>query len=171
MTTIGMFWGSNNGNQEEAAGFLKDYMISEGCKVEEFNIAKTDPKKMLDYEKLIIGCSTWNVGELQDDWDTIYTSYKELNFTGKTAAFFGCGDQVGYSDNFLDAIGLLAKPFLDKGGKIIGRWPIEGYDFNNSLAQDGNDFLGLGIDNDNQEKETEERLLIWAELIRDEFDI
>ena len=34
---------------------------------------------------------------------------------------------------------------------------------------DGDEFLGLGLDNDNQEEETEERLIIWAELIRDEF--
>ena len=27
MAKIGMFWGSNNGNQEEAAGFLKDYLV------------------------------------------------------------------------------------------------------------------------------------------------
>ena len=26
MEKIGLFWGSNTGNQEEAAGFLKDYM-------------------------------------------------------------------------------------------------------------------------------------------------
>ena len=171
MAKIGMFWGSNNGNQEEAAGFLKDYLVEEGCEIDEFNIASTDPKKMLEYDKLIIGCPTWNVGELQDDWDSIFSSYKELNFSGKTAAFFGCGDQVGYSDNFLDAIGLLAKPFMEKGGTLIGRWPTEGYEIDESLALDNGEFLGLGLDNDNQEDQTEERLLIWAELIRDEFGI
>lgn len=31
------------------------------------------------------------------------------------------------------------------------------------------ELLGLGLDNDNQADETEERLIIWAELIRDEF--
>ena len=51
MAKIGMFWGSNNGNQEEAAGFLKDYLVEEGCEIDEFNIASTDPKKMLEYDK------------------------------------------------------------------------------------------------------------------------
>ena len=36
-------------------------------------------------------------------------------------------------------------------------------------AQDGDEFLGLGLDNNNQDEETEERLIIWAELVRDEF--
>ena len=75
---------------------------------------------MLEYKKLIIGCPTWHIGELQDDWDFIYEKYKELDFNGITAAFFGCGDQIGYPANFLDAIGMLAEPFMKKGGKLIG---------------------------------------------------
>ena len=34
MEKIGMFWGSNTGNQEEAAGFLKDFMESEGVEMD-----------------------------------------------------------------------------------------------------------------------------------------
>ena len=89
MEKIGMFWGSNTDNQKEAAEFLKDYMESEGVEIEEYNIADTDPKKMLEYKKLIIGCPTWHIGELQDDWDFIYEQYKELDFSGITGAFFG----------------------------------------------------------------------------------
>ena len=136
-----MFWGSNTGNQEEAAGFLKDFMESEGIEMDGNNIADTDPSKMLEYKRLIIGCPTWHIGELQDDWDLIYEKYKELDFNGITACFFGCGDQVRYADNFLDAIGLLAKPFMENGGTLIGRWPNKEYDYDNSLAEDGNEFL------------------------------
>ena len=39
MEKIGMFWGSNTGNQEEASGFLKDFMESEGIEMDEYNIA------------------------------------------------------------------------------------------------------------------------------------
>ena len=169
MEKIGMFWGSTTGNQEEAAQFLMDYMKSEGFEIDSFDIKSTPPEKMLEYTNLIIGCPTWNVGELQEDWEAVFNDYEKLDFTGKTGAFFGCGDQVGYSDNFLDAIGMLAKPFMAKGGNLIGRWSTEGYEFDASVGLDGDEFLGLGLDNDNQEEETEERLIIWAELIRDEF--
>ena len=91
MEKIGMFWGSNTGNQEEAAGFLKDFMESEGVEMDEYNIADTDPSKMLEYKRLIIGCPTWHIGELQDDWDFIYEKYKELDFSGITAAFLAAG--------------------------------------------------------------------------------
>ena len=53
MKEIGLFWGSNTGNQEEAAGFLKDFMESEGVEMDEYNIADTDPIQMLEYKKLI----------------------------------------------------------------------------------------------------------------------
>ena len=169
MEKIGMFWGSTTGNQEEAAKFLTDYMVSEGFEIDSYDIKSTDPSKMLEYKQRIIGCPTWNVGELQEDWEKVYEAYKKLDFNGITAAFFGCGDQVGYSDNFLDAIGFLAKPFMEKGGNLIGRWSTDGYEFVASEALDGDEFLGLGLDNDNQEDETEERMIIWAELIRDDF--
>ena len=171
MAKIGLFWGSNTGNQEEAAGFLKEFMESEGAEFDEYNIADTEPSKMLEYKKLIIGCPTWHIGELQDDWNFIYDKYKELDFTGIQAAFFGCGDQVGYPDNFLDAIGLLAKPFMENGGELVGRYPTEGYDFDASEALDGDEYLGLGLYDDNEEELTEERLVIWAEIIKDELGI
>ena len=80
MEKIGLFWGSNTGNQEEATNYLTDYMKGEGCEVDLYNIAETPPVKMLEYEKLIIGCPTWHIGELQDDWDAIYEEYKKLDF-------------------------------------------------------------------------------------------
>ena len=48
---IGLFWGSNTGNQEIAAVFLREYMESEGLEFDEYNIADTDPEKMLEYKK------------------------------------------------------------------------------------------------------------------------
>ena len=60
---------------------------------------------------------------------------------------------------------------MENGGTLIGRWPTEEYDYDNSLAEDGDELLGLGLDNDNEEELTEERLIIWAELIKDEFGV
>ena len=54
MDKIGMFWGSNTDNQKEAAEFLKEYMESEGVEIDEYNIADTDPKKMLEYKKFYL---------------------------------------------------------------------------------------------------------------------
>ena len=125
---------------------------------------------MLEYKKLIVGCPTWHIGELQDDWDSVFLRYEELDFKGITAAFFGCGDQTGYPDNFLDAIGILAKPFMEKGGKLIGRCSPEPYDFRESLAMDGDELLGLGLDYDNDDEDDCEELMVsWLDQIIKEF--
>ena len=134
MKKIGLFWGSTTGNQEEAAEALKDHMETEGYKVDSYDIRSTDLSKMLEYSNLIIGCPTWNVGELQEDWEEVYLEYRKLNFSNITGAFFGAGDQISYSFNYLDAVGLLAKPFIENGGKLVGKWPTEGYEFDESEA-------------------------------------
>ncbi len=38
-----------------------------------------------------------------------------------------------------------------------------------SEAMGGDEFLGLAIDQDNQEEETEERIIIWVQLLVEEF--
>jgi hypothetical protein len=48
MEKIGLFWGSNTGNQEEATNFLSDYLKSEGYELDLYNIVDTIPSKMLE---------------------------------------------------------------------------------------------------------------------------
>ncbi len=52
-------------------------------------------------------------------WDAVFAEYERFDFTGKTLAFIGLGDQDGYPDNFLDALGTLAKPAMKNGAKSL----------------------------------------------------
>ena len=169
MKKVGLFWGSTSGNTEIAVEFMEEYLKDEGFEVDSFNVADTDPEKMLEYDNLIVSCPTWNIGELQDDWDSIFLDYEKLDFNGKIGAFFGCGDAVGYPDNFLDAIGLLGKPFMKNGGKLFGKCSRDDYDFRDSAALDGDQLLGLGLDYDNEEEECEGQMIMWLEDIMEEF--
>ena len=170
MKKIGLFWGSTSGNTEIAVEFMEEYLQGEGFEVDSYNIADDDIEKILEYDNLIIGCPTWNIGELQDDWDSVFDDYEELDFSGKTAGFFGCGDQVGYPDNFLDAIGMLGKTFMEKGGKLVGRCSRDDYDFRDSICLDGDDLLGLGLDYDNEEEKCEDQMTSWLDKITKEFE-
>ncbi|HBI39778.1 MAG TPA: flavodoxin FldA, partial [Tenacibaculum sp.] len=89
---------------------------------------------------------------------------------GKTIALFGLGDQYGYREFFIDGVGMLAKVILKNGGKIIGKWPIEGYDFTESKAkvEDEDLFYGLAIDEDNQPELTQERVKNWLNQLESE---
>ena len=93
-----------------------------------------------------------------------------INFEGKIGAFFGCGEQSGYPHNFLDAIGILAEPFIDKGGTLIGKCDRSEYEFDNSLALKDGMLMGLGLDYDNCDDDECELLMInWLDEIMDSF--
>ena len=170
MKKIGIFCGSSTDNTTTATEFMKEYLEMNDYEVEIFNVADEDVEKILEFDNIIIGCPTWHIGELQEDWDSIFTDYEKLDFTGKTAAFFGCGDQIGYPGNFLDAIGMLAKPFMKNGGKLIGRCSRDPYQFTGSVALDGDELLGLGLDYDNEDEETcEDMMVMWIEDIIEDF--
>ena len=171
MKKIGIFWGSSTDNTTTAALFMKEYLEMNDHVVEAHNIEETDPEKILEYDNIIIGCPTWHIGELQEDWDSVFGDYEGLDFNGKTAAFFGCGDQVGYPANFLDAIGMLAEPFTKNGGSLIGKCSREPYNFTGSRALDSDDrLMGLGLDYDNDDEETcEDMMVMWLEDIIDDF--
>ena len=160
-----IFYGSTYGNTQEVSEQLAQLLETQlDEKPELFDVHSVKATEaLLDYDFLIIGCSTWNVGELQDDWNDHLENVEQLDWNGKTVALFGAGDQTGYADTFADGLGILGKAFAERGAKIVGAWPSEGYNYDLSLADlgDGN-FIGLPLDYDNQDDLTEERLQAWA---------
>tara|TARA_B100000945_G_scaffold319110_1_gene325557 strand:+ start:949 stop:1461 length:513 start_codon:yes stop_codon:yes gene_type:complete len=169
MKKIGLFFGTSTDNTKIASDYIFEYIKNEGHEIDCHNIEEVDVEELLNYDNIIIGCPTWHIGELQEDWDAVFSKYEKLNFTGKRAAFFGCGDQVGYPDNFLDAIGILAKPFIENGGTLVGKCSTDDYEFNDSVALEDDMLLGLGLDYDNEEDECEGQMIMWMEDILEEF--
>ena len=167
---IGLFWGSSTDNTTTATDFIKEYLEMNDHQVEIHNIADADVDKILEYDNIIIGCPTWHIGELQEDWDSVFLEYEKLDFNGKTAAFFGCGDQVGYPDNFLDAIGILGKPWVEKGGNLIGHCDPSEYEFRESVAMENGQLMGLGLDYDNEDEKCEDQMIMWLEQIMEKFN-
>jgi flavodoxin I len=67
---------------------------------------------------------------------------------------------------------MLAKVVLENGGNITGFWPIKGYDFTESKAlYNAEFFYGLAIDEDNQPELTQERVMDWLSILKDEFSV
>ena len=105
----------------------------------------------------------------QEDY---FDDFKKIDFTGKTVALFGLGDQIGYSEYFVDGIGILGKVIIENGGKIIGHWPSEEYDFDESKGLISDDyFYGLAIDEDNEDDLTQYRFENWVEQLKNEIPI
>jgi len=67
MTKIGLFFGTQTGNTETIAEAIQTAFGGDSV-VTLHNAADTEVTDLEEYEYLIIGCPTWNIGELQADW-------------------------------------------------------------------------------------------------------
>ena len=160
MSKIGLFYGTYTGITGAVAEKIARELGHDN--VELHNIS-TDGHLMNNYNNLIIGTSTWSIGELQEDWNEFMPQLQEMDFNGKTVALFGTGDQYGYPDTFLDGMGMLYETFQFRGARFIGFWPTVGYDFTSPLPLlDHDHFVGLAIDEDNQPELTDIRIKEWC---------
>ena len=167
MSKIGLFYGTQTGKTESIAEMIRDEFGA--SEIDMHDMSQTDVSDFDGYTKLIIASPTWDIGELQSDWDAFFPELESMDFKGKTVAYFGTGDQVGYADNFMDAVGILEAKISARGGKTIGYWSTEGYEHTQSKAEKDGKFVGLAIDEDNQSDLTDERVKIWVTQIKKEF--
>lgn len=138
-------------------------------KLEPVNAEELTKEVIEKYDYFIMSAPTWFDGELPNYWDEFVPDLEEMDLKNKKFAIFGLGDQKGYSENFVDAIGILAEILEECGGTIIGHTPVEGYTFEASRAQRGDNFIGLPLDQENQARMTNNRLKAWIEQLKKEF--
>jgi len=170
MAKIGLFFGSTTGNTQDIAERIQKEFGGDNV-VTLHDISEVEKDEFSDYEKIIIACPTWDIGQLQSDWEGYYPELDEVDFSGKKVAYFGAGDQEGYADNFQDAMGILESKISELGGKTVGYWSTDGYDFNESQAVKNGKFVGLALDEDNQAELTDERISTWVKQLKSEFDL
>ncbi|MFM6134808.1 MAG: flavodoxin FldA [Cuspidothrix sp.] len=166
---IGLFYGTQTGKTESAAEIIRDEFGDDVVTLQD--ISQADTSDFDDYQCLIIGCPTWNIGELQSDWDGFFPELDNISFSTKLVAYFGTGDQLGYGDNFQDAMGILEEKISELGGKTVGHWTTDGYDFSASKAVKNGKFVGLALDDDNQSDLTDERIKAWVTQLKTEFGL
>ncbi len=166
---IGLFYGSTTCYTEIAAEKIQTTI---GADLIELHNIKDEPlSHCLAYDFIIFGISTWDYGELQEDWESCWQDIANLDLSGKTIALYGMGDQIGYSEWFQDALGMLHEQVIVQGAQLIGYWPNKGYEFSASKALNENksNFVGLSLDEDNQYQLSEQRIEQWCEQILVEY--
>lgn len=164
MKKIGIFYGSSTGNTQTVAENIGGKLgVS---KTDIFDIANTPVGKMHEYDFILLGSSTWGMGDVQDDWDSIVLEKADLN--GKLVAVFGTGDSSSYPDSFCDAIGTLAQAAQKAGATLVAnKVDTADYTFDESTAVVDGYFCGLPIDEDNESDQTEERVEKWVESLKE----
>ena len=158
--TIVVF-GSSTGTSEAIAEKIAQKL---GCEV--MDVQNLTAEVVESHENLILGTSTWGAGELQDDWYDGLKVLQGADLSGKTIALFGCGDCESYSDTFVGGIGELYNGIKASGARFVGAVDTDGYTFDDSEAVIDGKFIGLPLDDVNEDDKTDVRIEAWiAEIL------
>ena len=158
-----LFYASSTGNTADVAQEIASKLGNIPC----IDIGDDGITSINEYDKVILGTPTWGEGELPDDWLDVWDEFTQIDFSNKTVALFGLGDQDGYGDYFLDGMGLIYEVLVKNNVKVIGEWGIsDEYYHEDSMAVQGEKFVGLALDEDNQEELTPSRIELWCQEIK-----
>jgi flavodoxin I len=169
MNKIGLFYSFNTHKTSKIAEKIIAQFGPE--LIEGVNAETVTSKSFLSYNNLILGVPTWFDGELPNYWDEFIPALEDFDLKGKKIAIFGLGDQKNYAENFLDGMGIMSNILLLRGAEIVGFTSSDGYIFEKSKAFSEGKFCGLGIDFENQQQFTDERVSSWVHQLRSEFGV
>ena len=155
-----VIYGSSTGTCEAIAEKIASKL---GC--EAIDVQDLSADVINNNQNLILGTSTWGAGELQDDWYDGLKTLQSADLSGKTIALFGCGDSSSYSDTFVGGIGELYNGIKDSGARFIGSVTTDDYTFDDSEAVIDGKFIGLPLDDINEDNKTDTRIEAWIAQI------
>lgn len=178
MARIGIFFGTNTGKTRKVAKMIKK-RFDDDTMADPINVNRVTAADVAQYQFLIFGTPTLGDGLLpglsadceSESWEEFLPTLADADFTGKTVAIFGLGDQIGYAHEFVDAMIELYNFLEERGATVVGAWPTDGYEFEHSEAVVDGKFVGLALDLDNQSALTEQRLDAWLRSIAPAFDL
>lgn len=169
---IALVYGTDTGNTEEVGGKIAKALRRYGYTVDMMNVTEVTSDVLAVYPFLIMGIPTWDFGGIQEDWEDFETDLVSARLQGHVVALYGLGDQRGYGDYFVDAMGWLRDRVVQAGAEVIGAWPAEGYKVAASLAFNDSktEFCGLAIDEDQQFELTDSRVNSWVAMIVEQYE-
>ena len=139
-----IIYGTSTGTCEDLAGRIGAKLGVDNI----INVTDMDDSVIADNDNLILGTSTWGAGEMQDDWYDGIKVIKNADLSGKTVALFGCGDSESYPDTFVGGMAEIYNAF----------------DESESVVDDK--FVGLALDEVNEDGKTDERIDAWVAEIK-----
>lgn len=134
-----VIYGSTTGMTEAVAG-----KIATALDASVANVATADAGAF-DADIVVLGSSTWGIGELQDDWAARLDELKGF-LAGRKVAVFGLGDSLGFADSYCVAAETIADAAKEAGAALVG------------------DVLKL--DETNESEMTDSRIAAWVETLK-----
>lgn len=172
MVKVGVFFGTDTGNTRRIAKDITNALGS-AIAAKPVNIRNAEVADLLVYDTLIVGTPTYGEGRLPglstgnatESWEEFLPKLAGHDFSGKTVAIYGLGNQKGYPTEFADAMFYLYEAFKQCGATLIGAWDTGGYNFKRSKAVVDDRFVGLVLDQENQKDLTSARLEAWLKMV------
>ena len=167
MKKIGIYYGSTTGVTagivDEIEFYLKDNDI-EIINVEDgiLGIEK--------FENLILISPTYGVGELQKDWENVAVELRNVDFHGKVIGIIGVGNQYAFGESYVGAMRKLYDIVTENGVRVVGFTSTQGYEYKECEAVIDDEFVGLALDENNQDNQTPDRIKNWIEKIKPLFN-
>lgn len=155
-------YGTSTGTCEELANKIGGKLGVDNI----INVTDLDSSVIADNDNLILGTSTWGAGEMQDDWYDGVKVLKGADLSGKTVALFGCGDSESYPDTFVGGMAEIYNAVKAAGADVIGAVSTDGYTFDDSESVVDGHFVGLALDEVNEDDKTDERIEAWVAQIQ-----
>ena len=175
MSKIALLYAPKGGTVEVAAQRVEK--LYDSSELDVIEISNFDVKNLVNYEHFILGCSTvgaesWEDADSNNEWDRFFHEIQEqrISLQGKKVAIFGLGNQVLYPDHFVDAMMILKNESQKHGAEVVGHWPTKGYDFTDSDAVEGDKFVGLALDEDNEDELSDQRISEWLKTVKPELE-
>jgi flavodoxin I len=138
-----LVFGSTTGTTRLLAGAVKKGLQNHGLHVKAKNVVRTRCDELPRYSLLFMGCSTWENGAIQRDFQTFLANLGSMRLDGAKAAVFGPGSRS--YPHFCRAVDLLETELVSRGAQLLSP----------SLRIDGSGYSMRGIAQE------------WAEHIAD----
>ena len=154
--TVHVIYGSDSGRTKAAAG-----KIAAKLDAKVINIGDATAADFEGCDLLVLGSPTYGEGDLQADWESGVDVLGEADLSGKKVAIFGCGDSASYSGSFCDAMKELYDAAIEAGAEVVGSVSADGYTYDDSAAVVDGRFVGLPLDDVNEDDKSEARIDAW----------
>lgn len=92
--SIVIIYGSRRGKTRDMATIISQILTQQNIEHSLVNVYQMQPEDLLEHKYIILGCSTWNDGDLEVDFFPFEKDWraKNLNLKGHLFAVFGPGD-------------------------------------------------------------------------------
>lgn len=118
--SIPAIYASTSGNTEWVVEQVASVWQAAGLNVELYRAERTDPAIWQRHDFFLLATSTWEHGVINPFFNTLYSALKDVDCTGKRAAFIGTGDVRYEPVLFCGGMESLKNRWLERGGQAIG---------------------------------------------------